>query len=108
MMQISSTFRSALLSPRTADYIAALSQEGDNFDYCKWLQQAREVEAQAEEFQQTSAEQIALEKIDVPVSTSNRPEASVCATYFARFPRCGGRNSALLRQESNATHRGTR
>ena len=34
-----------LLSPRTADYIAALIQEGDNFDYSKWLQRVRGEEA---------------------------------------------------------------
>ena len=27
----------SLLSPRTADYVAALIREGDSFDYCKWL-----------------------------------------------------------------------
>jgi hypothetical protein len=34
-----------LLSPRTADYIAALIQEGENFDYSKWLQRVRGEEA---------------------------------------------------------------
>ena len=47
MMQISSTFKSAWLSPRTADYVAALIREGDSFDYCKWLQKTREGEVQA-------------------------------------------------------------
>jgi hypothetical protein len=37
----------SLLSPRTADYVAALIREGDSFDYCKWLQKTREREAQA-------------------------------------------------------------
>jgi hypothetical protein len=36
---------SFLLSPRTADYIAALIREGDNFDYSKWLQSVRLEEA---------------------------------------------------------------
>ena len=30
-----------LLSPRTANYVAALIREGDNFDYSKWLQRVR-------------------------------------------------------------------
>ena len=47
MMQISSTFKSAWLSPRTANYVAALIREGDSFDYCKWLQKTREGEVQA-------------------------------------------------------------
>jgi hypothetical protein len=34
-----------LLSPRTADYIAAMIREGDNFDYSKWLQRVRGEEA---------------------------------------------------------------
>ena len=56
MTQISSTFRAApLLSPRTADYVSALIQEGDNFDYACWLQQVRAEEAQAKESRQTSA-----------------------------------------------------
>ena len=47
MMQISSTFRSAFLSPRTAEYVAALIREGDKFDYAKWLQKIREGKVQA-------------------------------------------------------------
>jgi len=34
-----------LLSPRTADYIAALVREGEDFDYSKWLQRVRGKEA---------------------------------------------------------------
>ena len=34
MIETSSTFRAPpLLSPRTANYVAALIREGDNFDY---------------------------------------------------------------------------
>jgi hypothetical protein len=47
MMQISSTHKSVWLSPRTADYVAALIREGDSFDYCKWLQKTCEREVQA-------------------------------------------------------------
>ena len=47
MTQISSMFRLAGLTPRTADYVAALIREGDNFDFGKWLQRVREEEHQA-------------------------------------------------------------
>jgi hypothetical protein len=40
---------SLLLSPRTANYIAALIREGDKFDYSKWLQRVREGEAQTKQ-----------------------------------------------------------
>jgi hypothetical protein len=40
---------SFLLSPRTANYIDALTKEGDKFDYSKWLQRVREGEAQAKQ-----------------------------------------------------------
>ena len=38
-----------LLSPRTANYIAALFREGDKFDYSKWLRRVREEETQAKQ-----------------------------------------------------------
>ena len=48
MIGISSTFRAPpLLSPRTANYVAALIRQGDNFDYFKWLHRVREEEAKA-------------------------------------------------------------
>jgi hypothetical protein len=48
MIEISFPFRDTfLLSPRTANYIAALSREGDKFDYSRWLQRVREEEDQA-------------------------------------------------------------
>jgi hypothetical protein len=48
MIGISSAVKGpSLLSPRTADYVAALIREGDGFDYCKWLQKTREREVQA-------------------------------------------------------------
>ena len=40
---------SPLLSPRTANYVAALIRDGDNFDYSKWLERVREGEAQAKQ-----------------------------------------------------------
>ena len=42
MTELSAPLRdSFLLSPRTANYIAALIREGDKFDYSKWLQQGQ-------------------------------------------------------------------
>jgi hypothetical protein len=42
MTEISSPLRAPpLLSPRTASYIAALIQEGDDFDYSTWLREAK-------------------------------------------------------------------
>jgi hypothetical protein len=76
MMQISSTFESAWLTPRTANYVAALIREGDNFDYCKWLQRVREEKAQAKELRQANTEQIASEEIGVAVSTFRGRETS--------------------------------
>jgi hypothetical protein len=35
------------LSPRTANYIAALSREGEKFDYSRWLETVRKEEAKA-------------------------------------------------------------
>jgi hypothetical protein len=50
MTEILSTFREQpLLSPRTANYVAALMRDGDNFDYSKWLQAARKEETQAKQ-----------------------------------------------------------
>jgi hypothetical protein len=76
MMQISSTFESAWLTPRTANYVAALIREGDNFDYCKWLQRVREEKAQAKELRQANTEQIASEEIGAAVSTFRGRETS--------------------------------
>jgi hypothetical protein len=62
-----------MLPSRTADYVASLMREGDNFDYCKWLQQVREEEAQTKQHPPpTITEQIVREEIDVPVSTARR------------------------------------
>jgi hypothetical protein len=56
MRQISSTFESVWLTPRTANYVAALVREGDDFDYGKWLQRVRGREAQAKQWQTTITE----------------------------------------------------
>ena len=38
-----------MLSPRTANYVAALIQKGDKFDYYEWLQKVRVEEDQAKQ-----------------------------------------------------------
>ena len=46
MIETSSAIKEPpLLSPRTAHYVAALIREGDDFDYCEWLQRVRGEEA---------------------------------------------------------------
>ncbi len=61
-----------LLSPRTASYIAALIQEGDNFDYSKWLQEARRKEREAKQVLPAHASQELVRK--ELGSPSNTPE----------------------------------
>jgi hypothetical protein len=63
MTQISSTFNATRPTPRIANYIAALIREGDKFDYCKWLRQVREQEAQAKELRQAITERISSEEM---------------------------------------------
>ena len=60
----------ALMSPRTAKYVEAIIREGDNFDYCKWLQRVRDEEVQATRAFSVSGEHAAAE-IATPSSTSN-------------------------------------
>jgi hypothetical protein len=43
------TWASFLSSARTADYVSALIREDDNFDYYRWLQDARAEETQAKQ-----------------------------------------------------------
>jgi hypothetical protein len=59
-----------LLSPRTANYVAALIRQGDKFDYLRWLKAVREEEAQATRVPAvfTSGEIIAAE-MDRPIRT---------------------------------------
>jgi hypothetical protein len=84
MSGISSTFRApSLLSPRTANYVAALVRQGDNFDYFKWLQTVREEEAEAKQ---------------VPVSfTSDAPVAAEIRNSISKSDYRGTwPNSALM------------
>ena len=74
MMQISSTFSAPpLVSPRTADYVAALIREGDNFDYAGWLQQVRAEDAQAQQSQRTSTSRKTVAKEIAPPNA--RPDS---------------------------------
>jgi hypothetical protein len=74
-----------LLSPRTADYIAALIREGDNFDYCRWLEKAREEEPQAERRPQTSTlRKIAPAEVASSIGTPDRRKASANWTLLPR------------------------
>jgi hypothetical protein len=75
MTQISSTFSATRPTPRIANYVAALIREGDNFDYCKWLEQVREKEAQAKELRQAITERTSSKEMGVAVSTLRGREA---------------------------------
>jgi hypothetical protein len=79
MSGISSTSRaSSLLSPRTANYVAALIQQGDNFDYYKWLQKVREEEGQAKQLPATFISgKIIAPEIDPPIGTTDCRSASL-------------------------------
>jgi hypothetical protein len=73
MIETSSTFRApSLLSPRTANYVAALIRQGDNFDYFKWLQRVREEEGQAKQIPATfTSGKIIAPEIDPPIGTTD-------------------------------------
>jgi hypothetical protein len=73
MIETSSTFRApSLLSPRTANYVAALIRQGDNFDYFKWLQKVREEESQAKQIPATfTSGKIIAPEIDPPIGTTD-------------------------------------
>jgi hypothetical protein len=79
MTQISSTHKSVWLTPRTANYVAAIIREGDSFDYCKWLQQVRGEKTQAKELRQATTKQIVSEEIGIAVSTFPGRETSLNA-----------------------------
>jgi hypothetical protein len=73
MTRISSLPREpSLLSPRTADYVAALIRQGDDFDYSKWLHevQEKEVGAKRDQAARTSDDSVRRERDN----RSNMPE----------------------------------
>ena len=79
MSETSSTFRApSLLSPRTANYVAALIRQGDKFDYFKWLQKVREEEAQAKQAPATfTSGKIIAAEIGPPIGTTDCRGASL-------------------------------
>jgi hypothetical protein len=81
---------SFLFSPRTADYVSALIREGDNFDYYRWLQEARAEETQAKQRPQTTTSgKIRAVEIDPRIGTPDCRKASPNGTRLAR-PMPGG------------------
>jgi hypothetical protein len=48
-MSRSAELQSSLFSPRTAKYVATMKQEGEEFNYRRWLRRVREEEAQAKQ-----------------------------------------------------------
>jgi hypothetical protein len=79
MIETSSTFRAPpLLSPRTANYVAALIRQGDKFDYFKWLKRVREEEDQAKQISATFASgKIIAPELDPPIGTTDCRSASL-------------------------------
>jgi hypothetical protein len=81
---------SFLFSPRTANYVATLIREGDNFDYYRWLQEARAEETQAKQRPQTTTSgTIRAVEIDPRIGTPDCRKASPNGTRLAR-PMPGG------------------
>jgi hypothetical protein len=87
MIQISSTFSAPpLLSPRTADYVSALIREGDDFDYCEWLQRVRGEEARTK----CTPSKLVDPEMDNQAGTSAYHSTwpnSLLLTRAARFPK---------------------
>jgi hypothetical protein len=66
-----------MLSPRTANYVAAMIREGDDFDYYKWLKRVREEEAQASHVPTAFASgELVAAGMGIPINTS-RPYPSI-------------------------------
>jgi hypothetical protein len=66
----------ALMSPRTAKYIEALTREGDSFDYNKWLKKVREEEAQAKQVPTgITPHDVVDAQVDNPIKTSDGQHA---------------------------------
>jgi hypothetical protein len=86
MIETSSTFRApSLLSPRTANYVAALIRQGDNFDYFRWLQKVREEESQAKQIPATfTSGKIIASEIEPPIGTTDCRSASLNSGPAAR------------------------
>jgi hypothetical protein len=87
MIETSSAVKEPPLpSPRTADCIAAMTREGDNFDYCKWLKKAREEEPQTERPQTSTLGKIAAAEVTPSIGTPDRRKASAWTLLSRRVP----------------------
>jgi hypothetical protein len=70
MTKTSCADRAALMSPRTAKYIEALTREGDSFDYNKWLKKVRQEEAQAKQGSTAiTCRDVVAARVDNPINT---------------------------------------
>jgi hypothetical protein len=64
------THNATLMSPRTFKYVEAMSREGDNFDYNKWLKRVREEEARAKQNPTAIARsEVVAARADNPINT---------------------------------------
>jgi hypothetical protein len=99
--------RLSLFSPRTAKYVAAMIQEGEEFDYQKWLQHVQEEEAEAKEIPSvfSSGESVASEMCDL-TNTPDRRDAwvnsqPVLQTILAPIPTAVYRSDRKTEKESS-------
>jgi hypothetical protein len=98
MTQISSMFESAWLTPRTANYVAALIRDGDNFNYCKWLQKVREEKAQAKEHPR------AVFRRNVPEEIKTRVDCREASLNGRLFNGRGSIPTRMTRSRRKALH----
>jgi hypothetical protein len=67
------TYNATLMSPRTAKYLEAMIREGDSFNFDKWLERARQEEAEAKQAKSTgSPGDEAAADIEKPLSTPHQ------------------------------------
>jgi hypothetical protein len=76
------------MSARTAKYVEAMIQQGDNFDYDDWLKKVREEEAQAKQLSAASGSGQAgtAGQIGNPVSKSASRDALPCSARALLSP----------------------
>lgn len=67
----------ALMSPRTAKYVEAFTQEGDNFNFAEWLERVRDEEAKRVPPTITLRD-VAAVRADNPINASNSWDARPC------------------------------
>jgi hypothetical protein len=91
-------FESAWLTPRTANYVAALIRDGDNFNYCKWLQKVREEKAQAKEHPR------AVFRRNVPEEIKTRVDCREASLNGRLFNGRGSIPTRMTRSRRKALH----